>query len=132
MTEVLSSLIPPEVVANIEAFLPEPAWDEDLEWHHIYGTTTIYRTKHFITYGGGPEGGYVFFFRERSPGWYRWHRGWGGEPTYEKVDGFLLQKFDEDGCEYVAEVPDDYEYDGPEDNDIQELSNWVMELLEES
>jgi hypothetical protein len=130
MTEVLNTIFPDLVVEQIESFLP--AWDEDLEWHQIYGTITIFRTKHYLTYGGGPEGGYVYFFRERQPGWYRWHRNWGTEPIYERCQGHLLQRFDEDGMEYVAEVPEDYEYNGPEDNDIQELPNWVMELLEEA
>ena len=61
MVELLRSILPDEVVDNIEAFMPE---DPEYEWETVYGSTRIYQTNHTITYGGGPEGGYVYFYRE--------------------------------------------------------------------
>ena len=39
--------------------------DED-EWETLYGFTEIYQTQHYLTSGGGPEGGYVFFTENGS------------------------------------------------------------------
>ncbi len=36
---------------------------------NFYGSVNIYKTEHVVTYGGGPEGGYVYFYKERDPGW---------------------------------------------------------------
>ncbi len=52
----------------------------DVEWEEVYGSCLIWRTKRIITYGGGPEGGYVCLFREHELGWYRWTRAWGSCP----------------------------------------------------
>ncbi len=55
-----------------------------MEWETVYGSAKIYKSKHLVTYGGGPEGGYVYFYKERDPGWYRWHRTWFQPPTYTR------------------------------------------------
>ena len=69
------------IVQNIQDFLPtDPDPLEDFET--LYGSIRIYQTKHYITYGGGPEGGYVYFYKEREAGWYKWHCDWGQKPTY--------------------------------------------------
>ena len=124
MTEVLSQIFPEGVAENIVEFIPE---QEDVAWETVYGTTTIYRTKHFITYGGGPEGGYVYFFRERAPGWYSWHRDWFKEAEYTKLDGRVLAIWWDDGVERIGVVPLDYEPD--EDEDITILDNEHMEFM---
>ena len=84
------------------------------------------RLKHFLTYGGGPEGGYVYFYKEREPGWYAWTRDWGTPPTYTKLDGVLVQKF-EDYVEYVSVVPYDFEPTDEENEEITILDKFVME-----
>ena len=76
----------------------------------------IYQTRHITTYGGGPEGGYVYFFRERAPGWYKWSRDWFQEPKYEKItSGKVINKHSCDEDEKIAIVPEDWE--PPEDDD---------------
>jgi len=124
MTEVMSQIFPEGVAENIVEFIPE---QEDVAWETVYGSTTIYRTKHIITYGGGPEGGYVYFFRERAPGWYSWHRDWFKEAVYTKLDGQVLAIWWDDGVERVGVVPLDYEPD--EDEDITVLDNEHMEFM---
>ena len=124
MTEVLSQIFPEGVAENIVEFIPE---QEDVAWETVYGSTTIYRTKHLITYGGGPEGGYVYFFRERAPGWYSRHRDWFKEAEYTKLDGRVLAIWWDDGVERIGVVPLDYEPD--EDEDITILDNEHMEFM---
>ena len=113
MVEVLANILPDTLAGHVGEFLAD-----GLEWEYVYGKLTIYQTQHCVTGGGDPEGGFAFFFRERKPGWYRWQRGWGEEPTYTLIDGMLVLKFEEDGSEYVAVVPHDYETD---DEDIHIL-----------
>ena len=111
MVEVLNQVFPDGVVDLIAELVPE---DPEIEWEEVFGSTVIYKTKHMITYGGGPEGGYVYFYREREAGWYKWERGWFQEPRYTKVDGQVAIWFD-DGVERIAVVPDDYEPDEDEE-----------------
>ena len=113
MAEVLANVLPDGLIEHITDFI-----GDGLDWDYVYGTTTIYETQHIVTYGGGPEGGFVFFFREREPGWYSWERDWFQEPTYKKLDGILVQKFTEDGAEYVAVAPRGY---ATEDEDVYVL-----------
>ncbi len=81
-----------------------------MDWETVYGSFSIYKTKHIITYGGGPEGGYVYFWRERDPVWCRWHRSWNQAPTETKVStGQVATKFGEDGVEYIGVLPDSWE-----------------------
>ena len=94
----------------------------------MYGSTVIYKTKHMITYGGGPEGGYVYFYQEREAGWYKWERGWFQEPAYEKVDGQVAIFWD-DGVERIGVVPHDYEPD--EDEDITIMDDELMQTLDD-
>ncbi len=54
-----------------------------MDWKTVYGIVNIYKSKHIVTYGGGPEGGYVY--KERDPGWYRWRRTWFQSPAYTKM-----------------------------------------------
>ena len=110
--EISSALpFPSEVVELIAEYAAEDVLDT-LEWEATFGTTTIYRTKHILTYGGGLEGGYVYFYKEREAGWYEWERDWFRPPTYTKVDGLMLQRVDADGVEYLAVAPHGFEYQG--------------------
>ena len=44
------------------------------EWQTLYGWAHIGNcTRHYITYGGGPEGGRV---KSCGGGWFAWHRNW--------------------------------------------------------
>ena len=78
MVEALLHILPLDIVDRIADLVPRPR--PEVEWETLYGITTNYETKHFITYGGGPEGDFVYFCRERSAGLYRWERNWGTEP----------------------------------------------------
>ncbi len=70
-------------------------------------------------YGGGPAGGCVYFYREREPNWYSWDRGWFEKPTYTKIQTRqVVFRIDEDGCEFIAVVPDGWEYEQDEDEVI--------------
>ena len=111
MVEALRHFMPDGVVENIDAFIPRRP---EIEWEAVYGSTTIYGTQHFITHGGGLEGGYVYF-RERPAGWYRWERSWGTPPTYTKLGGVLIQRF-EDNQEYVAHVSEDFCVDSDDED----------------
>ena len=104
-----------QFLQNIQDFIPQ----QTVDWETLYGKCRIYQTDHYITYGGGPEGGYVYFYREREAGWYHWHRDWNGKPEYTQIeDGIVVFRIDEDGCECVAIVPHMWEYEQDEDNVI--------------
>ena len=125
MAEVLRQFLPDGVVGNIEAFIPRRP---EVEWETLYGSTTIYETKHFLTYGGGPEGGFVYFYRERPAGWYRWERDWGTEPTYTKIPGGQVATAWIDDVEKIGILPDDdYDWDEDEDYDIMILYDELMQ-----
>ena len=125
MVEVLSHVFPEGVVDHIAELIPE---DPEIEWEEVFGSTVIYKTKHLITFGGGPEGGYVYFYREREAGWYKWERGWFQPPAYTKVDGQIAIFWD-DGVERIGVVPHDYE---PEDgDDITIMDDDLMQSLDE-
>ena len=82
MVEALRYIMPDGVVEDIDAFIPRRP---EIEWEAVYGSTTIYATQRFITHGGGPGGGYVYFYRERPAGWYRWERSWGAPPNLHEA-----------------------------------------------
>ena len=115
MTLAFANVFDDSILQNIQDFIPQ----ETIEWDNLYGKCHIYRTDHYITYGGGPEGGYVYFYREREPGWYSWNRGWLGKPTYAKIEGVVVFRIDEDGSECIAVVPNGrWEYEADEDETI--------------
>ena len=119
MAEILNQLFPDGIVENIADFMPPP-----IEWSTVYGTTKIYQTKHIITYSGGPEGGFVYFYKEREAGWYSWDRGWFQSAVYTKVDGQIAIWWDDD-VERIGVVPHDYEPD--EDEDIRIMDDEIMQ-----
>ena len=119
MAQVLDQVLPEGVVVQIADYAAPY-----VEWETMYGSIVIYKTKHFLTYGGGPEGGYVYFHREREPGWYRWERAWFQPPVYAKLDGQIAIWWDEN-VERIGVVPHDYE--PPEGEDITILDEDLME-----
>ena len=56
MSVALSTLLPLDIVSRISDFAQR---HQTFNWETVYGSTVIYKTKHILTYGGGPEGGYV-------------------------------------------------------------------------
>ena len=96
------------------------SFDRRNDWtkhNGLYGWTMIGpngKVKHYLTYGGGPEGGIVYFknrgyYDFRKSGWYVWHRDWGVAATYLKVpDGLDAVYYDNDGAEAVKLVTNDY------------------------
>ena len=124
ITDLPSEIVDALPMDIIESILEYAQDTDDIEWETVYGSTRIYRTNHVLTYGGGPEGGYVYFYKEREAGWYRWERNWGTPPTYTRIDGVLAHKF-EDDIEYVAVVSNDFQYDGEEDIII--LDDYIMQ-----
>ena len=108
MSTALKIVFDSHVVANILAFVPL----DDYHIETLYGFTHIYGAKHYITYGGGPEGGFVYFIseRRRRGGWYRWNRDWFAKAVYTKVEtgqvAFLLH---DDGSEQIAILPDTWD-----------------------
>ena len=64
MSIALIPVFEPSIIDLIYDFIPLDE-DED-EWETLYGCTEIYETQHYLTSGGGPEGGYVFFTENGS------------------------------------------------------------------
>ena len=86
-----------------------------IPWQRLYEYRFLYKTRHYITYGGNPTGRYVYLYEEMRRGWYRWHMVFiYEEPIYlwltESAMGFQRG----DGEEYKVVMPDtfnDYELD---------------------
>jgi hypothetical protein len=124
MAEVLNQILPEGLAEQIAEYAAP-----DVEWETVYGSKMIWRTKHFITYDGGPEGGYVYFYKEREAGWYKWERGWFQPPTYTEVDGQIAIWWDDDRVERIGVVPHDYEPD--EDKNIVIMDDEIMQGLDD-
>ena len=116
MTLAFANVFDDSILQKNQDFIPQ----QIMLWETLYGKCRIYQTDHFITYGGGPEGGYVYFYREREAGWYSWHRDWHTGTTYIKLDDrrVVVFRIDEDGCEFVAAVSHMWEYDQDDDEII--------------
>ena len=126
MSIALMPLFEPSIIDLIYDFLPMD--EEDDEWETLYGCTEIYETQHYLTYGGSPEGGYVFFYREREQGWYRWSRTWGEGPTYERItSGQVAIRHRQDEDEKIMVLPENYEELGyGDDDDIMIMDDSFM------
>jgi len=99
-------------VQSIQDFIPDDQPEPFDDFARILGTVQIYRTKHYITHTGGPEGGFVYFYKERPAGWYRWSRTWGEPPSYEKIEtGVVLMICYPNGSEKIDIVPENWEYE---------------------
>ena len=65
-------------------FDPRTDWSE---WQTLYGLAhTGNHDRHYLTYGGGPEGGIV---KQFGGSWFGWHRGWGTRATYTRIPDAL-------------------------------------------
>ena len=98
MNTALKSVFDAPVMLNILSFVPL----DNFELETLFGFTNIYGTKHYITYGGGPEGGFVYFTSRRrgKGGWYKWHRDWFKRAVYTKVvEGQVAFLMHADGSE---------------------------------
>ena len=106
MVVALLNCFDQNVVSNILSMVPP----DEPEISTLYGVTEIYGSKHYVTYGGGPEGGFVYLPRSRKPGWYKWHRDWFQKPKYTCTSrgqvAFLVQS---DGSEEIAILPENWE-----------------------
>ncbi len=56
MSVALSTILPLDILDRIHEFAQR---HQTFNWEPVYGSTVIYKTKHILTYGGGPEGCYV-------------------------------------------------------------------------
>ena len=63
MAKVLLNVFDVDVVHNIHESIPRRPY---VDWEVIGGFTMLYKTKHLVTYSGGGEGGYVYFYLERQ------------------------------------------------------------------
>ena len=127
MSIALMNVFDVDLVRNIHDLIQT---EPEVEWETVYGSVEIYRTKHIITYGGGPEGGYVYFWCERSPGWYNWHRDHFQEPRYTKIQSGQVAVKWEDDVEKIGILPDNWEELGyGEDEDITIMDSYFMEEL---
>ena len=108
MNTALKRVFESGVVNNIIAFVPVDNFEIDT----LFGFTHIHGVKHYITYGGGPEGGFVYFASQR-PGessWFKWHRDWFKEAVYTKVlEGQVAFLIHADGSEQIAILPDSWD-----------------------
>ena len=108
MNTALKSVFDSNVLANIAALVPV----DDFEIDTLFGFTHIAGVRHYITYGGGPEGGYVYFASQR-PGkssWFRWHRDWFKEAVYTKiVEGQVAFLIHSDSSEQITILPERWE-----------------------
>ena len=119
MSAALLNVFDSCVVFNILSLVPPDV----PEVSSLYGTTEIYKTKHYVTYGGGPEGGFVYFASPRKSGWYKWHRDWSKKPAYTKVDkGQVAFLVNADGSEQIAVLPGNWE----RTVDLDELAETVI------
>ena len=87
------------------------------EWQTLYGFADIgNRDRHYITYGGGPEGGIMISYGD---GWFAWHRNWNERIQYTRIpDELEIIYRNDDGHEAIkmfmsndsCEVGDDKYY----------------------
>ena len=62
ITDLPSEIVDALPMDIIESILEYAQDTDDIEWDTVYGSARIYRTTHVLTYDGGPEGGYVYFY----------------------------------------------------------------------
>ncbi len=108
MNTALLNVFDTPIVLAILSYVPV----DDFQIEPLFGFTHIRNVKHYITYGGGPEGGFVYFTGQR-PGkssWFKWHRNWCKEAVYTKVvDGQVAFLIHTDGSEQIAILPDSWD-----------------------
>ena len=127
MSVALLSVFHTNVVDCIVSYYPSRP---NIEWEMVYGTCVIWRTDHLITYGGGPEGGYVYFYKERPAGWYAWHRDRMSEPVYTRIrDGQMAAKRS-DYVDYIGKLPlnwQEWDWCDHEDDEVSIMDDDYMQ-----
>ena len=80
------------------------------EWHTLYGFAHIGRhDRHYLTYGGGPDGGIVKLWAD---GWYVWERNWGTRAIYIRIPDELEVIYkNDDGHEAIKLVMAKHNYE---------------------
>ena len=69
---------------DLLGFGPRNDWSE---WNTLYGFAHIANhDRHYITYGGGPEGGIV---KSYGAGWFAWRRNWNERIQYTRIPDAL-------------------------------------------
>ena len=103
--------------------------EEEESWESVYGTTGINGANHIITYGGGPEGGYVMM----NSAWYEWNREWFNLATYRWLVGKkLIWRHLDDEDEKCKVVPYEYRLRKNEHNwDRQRWNNKISQENEQ-
>ena len=64
MDVALLSLFDEDVVQNIHDFILRRP---NVDWAEIGVFTMIHKTMHVVTYTGGGDGGYVYFYKGKAP-----------------------------------------------------------------
>ena len=108
MSCALKTVFDAHVMSQIMSFVPV----DDFQIKTLFGSTTFSGAKHYVTYGGGPEGGFVYFLSRRrgKGGWYRWHRDWFKKAVYTKVvEGQVAFLIQAGGSEQIAILPDSWD-----------------------
>ena len=124
MTIAFMNVFDVDVVQNIHDFIPIRT---DVEGDEVAGWQMIYKTKHIVTYRRNDEGGYVYFYKERLPGWYRWNRTWGREPIYTYIDEGVVAVRWLDNIEYMGVLPMDYDQYDWSDEDMIIIDDGYMQ-----
>ena len=90
----------------------------------LYGFAHIgNHDRHYLTYGGGPEGGMV---KTYGDGWCVWHRDWGTRATYTKIPEELEIVYkNDDGHGAIKMVLCKHGYD---DYELGEDENYLDDL----
>ena len=107
-----------------------------VEWEELYGKTLIFKTSHFITYGGESP-----CIREHAAGWCEWRRAWrrnwteSGVSYGRTLDGLMACKWLDDGCERIGKLPLDWDRwdwaEGNEDTAIVIMDDDHMQAQDE-
>ena len=111
---------------------PQNDWGE---WQTLYGLAHIgNHDRHYLTYGGGPEGGIM---KNYGDGWFAWHRNWNERIQYTRMpDALDIRCKNDDGHEAINMVmsSDNYEVgdDDPYLDDLEDgaLDNWRYRINE--
>ena len=125
MVEVLTRFLPDAIVDNIAAYAA-------INWEKVIAREWVWNVEHLVIHRSGrdsygsEQGGYVYLYRDREPGWYKWKAHY-EPPVYTKIDGTIAWWDYDFGSNYkIAVVPHDYVPDN-EDNTKLVMSAQVME-----
>jgi len=98
------------------------------QWQTLYGLTHIgNHNRHYLTYGGGPEGGIV---KSYGDGWYVWHRNWNERIQYTRIPDALeiVYRGYDDGHEAIKMVMSKHNYElGEDEHFLDDLENDLLD-----